>query len=145
MEEAELVKKMIGQLENKQNSRKKNPETLLKDINETRTVSLKEGINEILNQVRMRESLHEQMMGDLENLKSSINNMMPQGSSATAEFQKTMTELRKKLIEAEEMKIQEKLNCSRDIALLKKELREIMKEFRDKEKRATLLGDILAE
>jgi hypothetical protein len=43
------------------------------------------------------------------------------------------------------MKVQEKLNCFRDIALLKKELREWISEFREKETRADLLNELISE
>ena len=64
-------------------------------------------------------------------------------SSGSAEFQKAEVEFRKKIIEADEMKVQEKLNCFRDVALLKKELRELIQEFREKESRASVLGSLL--
>lgn len=146
MEDAELVKKMLSELGNKDNydSSKADNDTdnLLDEINETRMISLKEAIEEITGQISIRENLHNEMLGDIEKLKSSINNMTP---SMTSENAKVIVEFQKKIIEAEEMKVQEKLNCFRDIAQLKKELREWIREFRDKEKRANLLGDLISE
>ena len=145
MEDAELVKKMLAELESKKNStssKNKPADDLLDEISETKMVSLQEAIDEITAQISLREKLHEEMIGDIEKLKSTINNMSP---SMTAENAKVIVEFQKKLIEAEEMKVQEKLNCFRDIAQLKKELREWIREFRDKEKRASLLGDLLSE
>ena len=43
------------------------------------------------------------------------------------------------------MRFEEKLNCFRDVAELKKELRELIRELREKEKRADLLGDLISE
>ena len=85
------------------------------------------------------------MLEDIENLKSTINIMMPSMPNPSADFMKTMVELRKKIIEAEEIKMKEKLNCFRDIAALKKELREIVREYRDKENRASLLNELISE
>ena len=143
MEDAELVKKMLGEMGKKGNSKKKdNPEELLDDLNKSRTVSLEEAISEITAQIALREHVHGEMLNDIEKLKSAINNMTP---TMTAENAKVIVEFQKKLIEAEEMKIQEKLNVFRDIAQLKKELREWIREYRDKESRNSLLGDLLSE
>ena len=143
MEDAELVKKLIAGLEEKKElANKKSPDSLLEEISETRTISLKEAINEILEAIKFREELHKEMMGDIEQLKSTINNMTP---TMTAENAKSIVEFQKKLIDAEEIKIEEKLNCFRDIAQLKKELREWIREFRDKEKRASVLGELLSD
>lgn len=145
MEDVELVRKMIDELEKKCSSNKKiRAESLLEGITKTRMFSLQETIDEIREQIKIREDLHRKMLENIENLKSSIHNMMPQMPTPTIEFQKAMVELKKKLIEAEEMKIKENLDCFRDVALLKKELREFLREFRDKEKRASLLGELLA-
>jgi hypothetical protein len=51
--------------------------------------------------------------------------------------------LRKKLVEIDESKAEEKLNCWRDICQLKKELREQIKEFRDKIKKNDMLESII--
>ena len=142
MEDAELAKKMLADLEDNRDKEAKN---LLEGLNETRLTSLRESIEEIFEQIKMREKLHTEMMNDLETLKSSINNMMPSTPDPSPEFQKAVVEFQKQLIDADEMKVQEKLNCFRDVALLKKELREIIREFRDKETRADLLGGLLSE
>ena len=135
METEELVKKMF--------TRQDETDEILGNLNKTRTISLKEAIQEIQEQIVFRENLHKEMMQNIEELKSSINNMFPPIPNISAEFQKSIVELKKKLIEAEEMKVQEKLNCFRDIAQLKKELREWIREFRDKEERANLLDSYL--
>ncbi len=133
---------MLGNLEKSVPSKGKKAEDILEGIKRTRTVSLKEAINEIVEQINLREALHKEMMTDIEKMKSAINNMTPE---ITAEDAKAVIELQKKLIEAEEMKVQEKLNCFRDIALLKKELREWISEFREKETRADLLNELISE
>ncbi|HLD29562.1 MAG TPA: hypothetical protein VJC03_04420 [bacterium] len=145
MEDAELVARMIQELEKTEKRTTKAAEetdTLLKTISESRIGSLREAIEEITLQIRLREGLHAEMLQDIESLKSGISNMMS-ASSGSAEFQKAEVEFRKKIIEADEMKVQEKLNCFRDVALLKKELRELIQEFREKESRASVLGSLL--
>ncbi len=141
MEDAELVKKLVSEIENKKKDSNKTTD-ILEGMNETRTVSLKEAIEEIQGQMDFRQKLHEEMMKNIEELKSTINNMIPSMNTENANI---IVEFQKKLVEAEEMKIQEKLDCFRDIAQLKKELREWIREFRDKEKRASMLGELLSE
>ncbi len=142
MEDVELVEKMLSGIRASNKVPAKKKDDLLKDISETRTVSLKEAIDEINLQIKHREKLHKEMMDDIEKLKSTINNMTP---PLTGDNAKIIVEFQKKLIEAEEMKINEKLNCFRDIAMLKKEFRESHREYKDMEKRATLLGDLIDE
>ena len=141
MEDKELIEKMLGDIEKKD----KDAKDLLDNISETRLTSLKETIGEILSQIEFRENLHNEMMSDLETLKSNINNMMTSLPTASLEGQKAMVEFQKQIVEADQMKVTEKLNNFRDIATLKKELREIIREFREKETRSNLLGDLLKD
>ncbi len=142
MEEVELVEKMLSGIGKPKNSSSKNAKDLLDGMSESKMLSLKEAVSEIAEQIKMREALHKEIMADIESLKSNINNMTP---ALTADNAKVIMEFQKKLIEAEEIKVQEKLNCFRDISLLKKELREWIRELRDKEKSASFLGDLLNE
>ena len=144
MEDSELVKKMISGIDKPDYHGLKDSETkdFIDELAETGMVSLKEAIEEITEQIKFRESLHKEMLHNLEELKSSINNM---AAAIASHDPKVEAEFKKKLIEAEEMKIQEKLNCFRDIAMLKKELREWIREFRDKEKRADLFGGLMSD
>ena len=47
------------------------------------------------------------------------------------------------MFDFDELKTQEKLNNFRDIALLKRELREREKEYRERESRADVLDELL--
>lgn len=148
MEDAELVKKMLTELGNKKdydNTKASDSGKLIEDINEIRIGSLREAIKEISEQIELRESLHNTMMEDLRKLKASINEMMPQFRNPEIEFSKGVTDLKKKLIETDESIVEEKLNCFRDIALLKKEMREVITEYREKENRASLLDNLISE
>jgi len=154
MEKPESLKSILAELDMKRNydhsldqlkTKMNQTETLLDDITHTRTVSLKEAILEIQDQIDERKRLHNAMMEMIDQLKLSINNMMPPITGKNPEFGKAMIEFRKKLVEAEEMKIQEMLNCSRDVADLKKELREWIREVKDKENRASLFDEMLTQ
>ncbi|MBD3164148.1 hypothetical protein GF323_03040 [Candidatus Woesearchaeota archaeon] len=142
MEDAELAEKLLGEIGKKKDLGSKRTKDLLDTLSSSRITSLKEAISEIQSQIEFRENLHKEMLDSIEELKSTINNMTP---PMTAENAKVIVEFQKKLVAAEEMKINEKLNCFRDIAQLKKELREWIREFRDKENRASLLGDLLSD
>jgi hypothetical protein len=144
VEDAELIKKMLSGLSQEETTNRETTE-LLDEMNEKRVVALRDAITEIQEQIKFRQKLHEEMMKNLEELKSSINNMIPSIPHPTFEFQKFMVEMRKKLVEADEMKVKEKLDCFRDIAQLKKELREWLREFTEKEKSASFLGELLSK
>ena len=62
-----------------------------------------------------------------------------------SEFARERSELRKKKIEISELQLNEKVNCWRDIALLKKEMRESERELNEKKSRSDMLGKILSE
>ena len=81
-------------------------------------------------------------------MKANIHNFLlenaPKGED-DSEFTRERAELRKKQIEISELQLNEKINCWRDVALLKKELRENTKELSEKESRAEMIGKILEE
>jgi len=108
--------------------------------------SLKERIREIETMVEERKVLSHKFIKEGENMKTNINNFLmenaPKGED-DSEFARERAELRKKQMEISELQLNEKIGCWRDIALLKKEMRESMKELNEKESRATMLGNIL--
>ena len=79
-------------------------------------------------------------------MKMNINNFLhqsaPQGDD-DSEFARERAELRKKSIEINEMQLQEKVNCWRDIVTLKKDLRESQKELFERESRLETINSIL--
>ena len=110
--------------------------------------SLKENIIEINELIKEREKLSIDFVKEGEKMKSDIKNFLlenaPTGED-DSEFARERAELRKKQIEISELQLNEKVGCWRDIALLKRELRERNKELNEKESRATMLGGILNE
>ena len=115
---------------------------ILKDIQSEKIVSIKEMIEDIKNLIAERDILHKEMLGDAERVKTGINNTL--AAAGKTEIKEQLI-LRQKEVEIDEVKIEEKLNRWRDIALLKKELRERVKEFQDRENRAEMLDNILEE
>jgi len=115
-------------------------EDIFKAIQDERISSIKQSIEEIEELIEQRKKLTDSMFGDIEKIKLSISNALP--STATPGSDVEM-ELRKKLVEADEAKVQEKLDSWRDIATLKKEMRELTKELREKESRISMLDTLL--
>ena len=125
----------------------KNVEQVFKERETDKVGLLNESIEDLQEMIINRENLHKEMMNNLDEIDAFINNSMPDQGAASSEAMKIrqdlIKELLKKKVEIEESKIEEKLNFWRDVALLKKELREHMKEFRDMESKTSMIDNIL--
>ena len=125
----------------------KDVERLFKDRQDERVGLIKESIADINNMIVEREELHNQLLDSLGDIELFIDNKMPKleafSSNTPSVKSDIIKELLKKKIELQELKIEENLNFWRDKALLKKELREHMKEFRDLESKTSMLDNIL--
>jgi len=110
--------------------------------------SLKELVIEIDEMVKERTLLSRRFIKEGENMKQKIHNFLlenaPKGED-DSEFARERAELRKKQMDISELQLNEKIGCWRDIALLKKEMRENTKELSEKTSRAEMLGNILSE
>ena len=122
-------------------------EKLFKNRQDDRVGLIKEGITDIHNMISERGKLHKQLLDSLVEIELFVDNKMPKFESISTNTlpQKSdiIKELLKKKIEIQELRLQENLNVWRDIALLKKELRDHMKEFRDMESKTSMLDNIL--
>ncbi len=114
----------------------------LKDLKEQKILSIREAIEDISTYLKKREDVNKDIEGHVERVKTMINNFIMELSNQEPD-QKLLLELRKKLIEMEEIKIQEKLNFFRDTADLKRELRETLREYREKEGKASMLDELM--
>jgi len=125
----------------------KKVEDLFKNRQDDKIGLIKESIEEIQSMIKNREGLHKEMLGNLDKISLFIDNSMPKPTNITqdnmAAHHELIKELLKKKIEVEELRIEEKLNVWRDCALLKKELREHMKEFRDIESKTNMLDNLI--
>ena len=117
-------------------------------VGKAKVDSLKERVTEIETMVGERELLSRRFIKEGEKMKTNINNFLlenaPKGED-DSEFTRERSELRKKQIDISELQLNEKVGCWRDIALLKKEMRESLKELNEKESRAEMLGKILED
>ncbi|MDD5253799.1 MAG: hypothetical protein PHG05_01695 [Candidatus Nanoarchaeia archaeon] len=118
-------------------------EDILKNIQKRDVVSLKEGQKEIFELVEERKRLTKEIANDIDKIVSQINTMSISVSSTDPTATAEKLNLLKKKAELEELKAKEKLECWRDIAMLKKELREWNRELREKESESSMLDKIL--
>jgi len=110
--------------------------------------SLEKNIEELENMIKERNTLSKNFIKEGEGMKSNIKTFLIENSpegEGDSEFARERSELRKKQIEISELQLNEKVNCWRDIALLKKEFRENIKELNEKKSRSDMLGKILSE
>ncbi len=105
--------------------------------------SLKSAIDDINSLIIERAKLSNELSRDIDRLKTDFGNFMLEAGNTITLPEKL--ELRKKLLEIEEMRLQEKLNSWRDIAALKKEHRERQKELSEKEANITAIERIMEE
>lgn len=114
---------------------------ILEQLHGSKIDSIKHSVNEIESLVKQREALTQELFKDIEKIKIDINNFVSALGDQTNSKEQLM--LRQKQVEIEEMKLQEKVNCWRDVADLKKEMRERIKELEDQESRSNILDDLL--
>lgn len=126
----------------------------LENFGQGKRDSLKKSISEIQTLVKEREKLSENFLREGEEIKLEISNFLienektPNVSSFGQLGQNVLLEknsLRNKKIEISELQLNEKINCWKDIALLKKEMRQYEKELYEKEARLSGINNILNE
>jgi hypothetical protein len=116
---------------------------LLKDLHGGKTMSQKELIEDIEKLIIERQELQQELFGDINDALVSMNNFLSQvGSKIDAVEQ---LKLREKLLEIEMFKMQEKINAFRDIAALKRELRDRVAEFKERETRMSVIDELIED
>lgn len=103
--------------------------------------SLALAINDLNSLISERENLSRDLLKDIEKLKIDFGNFMLEAGNSILLPEKL--ELRKKLLEIEEIRLKEKLDSWRDISALKKELRERQKELSEKEANISAIERIM--
>ena len=120
------------------------------EIGKEKINSLKQAIEEINFLIKERESLRDEILGEGEKIKTEINNFLLE-NQGNVEFQENResirekNDLRYKKIEISELQLKEKIECWKDVALLKKELRIYEKEVTEKQERIESFNRILGE
>jgi len=105
--------------------------------------SLKNAIQEIEFLIKEREGLSGNFSNEIEKIKSEIETFLLNNAAEDAEGFKERNGLRQKQVEISELQLNEKINCWRDVALLKKELRERQRELSEKQERVAMLEQML--
>ena len=138
MDEIKEIKKELKEIENE----KKGLDRLLDGLNTEKIENIQQVIDEIHELIKEREKLSSKLINSYEGLLSRMNstiNRIPQ------ENLKEEILLQEKIVNVEEAKIKEHLDCWRDIALLKRELREVLREFREQESMQNTYASLLGE
>ena len=114
--------------------------------------SLKSSVFEIKKLIEERENLSKKFIQEGESLKSDLNNFLIENESFSnhpninqSDFIKEKNGLRSKKIEISELQLNEKIDCWKDVALLKKELRINERELNEKQERLNSLNKLLEE
>ena len=125
-----------------------NSHDTIKNVGKEKVASLKKTISEINEMIEEREDLTNEIIKEGEKVKADLDKFISDikgDLSRESEVEKVKGDLRKKKVEISEMQINEKVSAWKDIALLKKELREKQRELDEREGRMKMLDKILAE
>ncbi|MDP3966088.1 MAG: hypothetical protein Q8Q04_00985 [archaeon] len=118
------------------------------EIGKSKVDALKNSIEEIHEMIRGRERLSRKIHDEGETLKSEIKGYLSENEKmqiASSDPTREKNDLRHKKIEISELQMNEKIGCWKDVALLKKELREYERELLEKEERLKIFNKILKE
>jgi hypothetical protein len=120
------------------------------NLGQDKVNSLKNSIIEIQKLIEERKKLSLNFIKEGDEIKLEISNFLLdlENSPKVIGDKDEVIEknaLRNKKVEISELQIKEKIDCWKDIALLKKELRENEKELTEKESRLNELNDILRD
>lgn len=120
------------------------------NLGQDKVNSLKNSIIEIQKLIDERKKLSINFIREGDEIKLEISNFLLdiENSPKVIGDKEGVLEknaLRNKKVEISELQIKEKIDCWKDIALLKKELRENEKELTEKESRLNELNEILRE
>ena len=123
-------------------AKKKDVSEALDTMQKDKVALTKEAVLDIQEQIQLREQLHEQVLQETEGIKMQLSNLIL--STSDMEEQEK-ARLRQKQIELDQFKVKEKIDKWKDIAVLKKELRDRLKEFKETESRTQMMSDILED
>lgn len=101
----------------------------------------KEAVSDIHEQILLREQIHLQALDEMDKIKLQLSNMLL-GSDID---EQEKSRIRQKQVDLEQFKVQEKIDKWKDIAILKKELRDRLKEFKETESKTQLMADLLED
>jgi nitrate/TMAO reductase-like tetraheme cytochrome c subunit len=122
---------------------------ILESIGKEKLQSLDKSIKDIKTLISERETLSKKFIQEGEEVKTEMNNFLLENENVKGmektDLIKEKNSIRNKKIEISELQLKEKIDCWKDVALLKKELRENEKQFSEKQSRMDELNKLLEE
>lgn len=116
-------------------------EYIFKDLHDKKLGSIREVIEDIQGLIEERKNLRDEIFHDYDKLALKINNFLAENQGELKADE--IIELKRKAVDVEEAKAKEKLNAWRDISALKKELREYLREFKEKKEGFDVLENMV--
>ena len=148
MQYSNLLKGFIQELDDcyvlmkkKQEDSNLEVEYIFKDLQDKKLGSIKDVIDDINSLITERIKLRDDIFQDLEKLALKINNFLTEKQDDLKAEE--IVELKRKVVDIEESKTQEKLNAWRDVSSLKKELREYIRELKEKKEGFNALENMI--
>jgi len=127
----------------------RNTSDSLENIGKEKLDSLKETIEEVEELIISRKKLNKRIFEEAEKEKRDLDNFIlevdAKNSVAEIDDVREKISLRQKRVELSELQLNEKVSSWKDVALLKKELREKQRELNEKQGRLDMFGKILEE
>lgn len=123
-------------------SRKKEVSELLNDLQQNKVSLTKESVSDIQEQILLREQLHLQILDEMDKIKLQLSNILLSNSEIE---EQEKARIRQKQVDLEQFKVREKIDKWKDIAILKKELRDRLKEFKETESKTQLMTELLED
>ena len=127
-------------------------ENLIDSFGQEKISSLRKAIFEIKKLIEERKKLSEDFIEEGDEIKLEIDNFILANENTVRNTINGQNEgllekssLRNKKVEISELQLKEKVDCWKDIALLKKELRIYEKELNEKESRINEINELLGE
>ena len=108
--------------------------------------SIKDSIADIQDGIRLRKQLSEEVIGKFDKIVVDTENFIIKLHEVDRHSELIRGEqmrLKQKVLDVESRKIEEQVNCWRDVAQLKKELRQHLAECREREGRSAMLDSLL--
>jgi len=133
---------------------KEEVDNVLKDLSEGKIDSLKDATQDIEDLIIQRKQLSIGFSNKVRKIQVDIRNFISEiqqrvggttDSGVLRQFVSDIVALKGKGVEIDALDLREQVDCFRDIAQLKKDLREISQEMKEKEARSDILDDILGE
>ncbi len=115
----------------------------IKTLNQGKIDSLKEAIEEIEEMIKQRGKISSALNEEADKIKNKMENLLLSSDLRDSDSVREQLAFRQKQVEISEMQLNEIVNCWRDIAQLKKELREDQRELSEKQSRMEMLNKIL--